>query len=210
LTVNVPLYETTEDGDTSLHPAVIAFGTYKGSCLGSAIGGGTMGAGGDVIVKKGFILASSVYESDSDQGSGIGASPSYEGDSSGSLTVESDEFSIFAYAQSGYPLNLDYVNVAYTGSEDSLAYLKVADADEQTLYEKYEKTISLDGESSTWDNAYRVEIKVAPASAASIRELDVETKSSADSPVYDLTGRRLNSAPDRGVYLKGGKKFIAR
>ena len=32
----------------------------------------------------------------------------------------------------------------------------------------------------------------------------------ADAPIYDLTGRRLNSVPQKGIYLQGGKKRVVK
>ncbi len=31
-----------------------------------------------------------------------------------------------------------------------------------------------------------------------------------DSPIYDLTGRRLNSVPEKGIYIQGGRKWIVK
>lgn len=31
-----------------------------------------------------------------------------------------------------------------------------------------------------------------------------------DSPIYDLTGRRLSSKPDKGFYIQNGKKYLIR
>lgn len=31
-----------------------------------------------------------------------------------------------------------------------------------------------------------------------------------DSPIYDLTGRRLCSKPEKGFYIQNGKKFLIR
>ena len=28
--------------------------------------------------------------------------------------------------------------------------------------------------------------------------------------IYDLTGMRLSSVPDRGIYVRGGKKYCAK
>lgn len=33
------------------------------------------------------------------------------------------------------------------------------------------------------------------------------SKKPADTAIYDLTGRRLNSKPERGIYIQGGKKY---
>lgn len=32
----------------------------------------------------------------------------------------------------------------------------------------------------------------------------------ADSAIYDLTGRRLNGKPERGIYIQGGKKYVIK
>jgi hypothetical protein len=31
-----------------------------------------------------------------------------------------------------------------------------------------------------------------------------------DSAIYDLTGRRLNGKPERGIYIQGGKKYVIK
>ena len=31
-----------------------------------------------------------------------------------------------------------------------------------------------------------------------------------DAPIYDLTGRRLKSAPEKGIYIQGGKKRVVK
>ena len=34
--------------------------------------------------------------------------------------------------------------------------------------------------------------------------------SGADDAIYDLTGRKLNVKPEKGVYIQGGKKYIEK
>ena len=41
-------------------------------------------------------------------------------------------------------------------------------------------------------------------------ETDGTSSKSADSAIYDLTGRRLNGKPERGIYIQGGKKYIIK
>lgn len=41
-------------------------------------------------------------------------------------------------------------------------------------------------------------------------ELFMAEKNTAPSPIYDLTGRRLNSLPKSGMYIQGGKVKVAR
>ena len=36
----------------------------------------------------------------------------------------------------------------------------------------------------------------------------VSTPSAADDALYDLQGRKLNSVPQHGVYIKNGKKYV--
>jgi len=38
----------------------------------------------------------------------------------------------------------------------------------------------------------------------------VNVSTDANAPVYDLMGRRVNGTPQRGIYIKAGKKFIVR
>lgn len=35
-------------------------------------------------------------------------------------------------------------------------------------------------------------------------------RTDTDAPIYDLTGRRLNSVPEKGVYIQGGKKRVVK
>ena len=38
----------------------------------------------------------------------------------------------------------------------------------------------------------------------------ITTSTTYDSAIYDLTGRRLNGKPERGIYIQGGKKYIIK
>ena len=60
-------------------------------------------------------------------------------------------------------------------------------------------------------------VSISPKSPANILpsgieevETDGTSSKSADSAIYDLTGRRLNGKPERGIYIQGGKKYIIR
>ena len=35
-------------------------------------------------------------------------------------------------------------------------------------------------------------------------------RTDTDAPIYDLTGRRLKSAPEKGIYIQGGKKRVVK
>ena len=37
---------------------------------------------------------------------------------------------------------------------------------------------------------------------------EVKQNVSSDCRIYDLTGRRLNQKPEKGVYIQNGKKFV--
>lgn len=39
---------------------------------------------------------------------------------------------------------------------------------------------------------------------------DTPSSKPSDSAIYDLTGRRLNGKPERGIYIQGGKKYIIK
>lgn len=39
---------------------------------------------------------------------------------------------------------------------------------------------------------------------------DTPSSKPADTYIYDLTGRRLNGKPERGIYIQGGKKYIIK
>jgi hypothetical protein len=39
---------------------------------------------------------------------------------------------------------------------------------------------------------------------------DTPSSKPSDSAIYDLTGRRLNGKPERGIYIQDGKKHLAR
>jgi hypothetical protein len=39
---------------------------------------------------------------------------------------------------------------------------------------------------------------------------DTPSSKPSDSAIYDFTGRRLNSKPERGIYIQDGKKHLAR
>ena len=60
-------------------------------------------------------------------------------------------------------------------------------------------------------------VSISPKSPANILpsgieevETDGSSNKSADSAIYDLTGRRLNGKPERGIYIQGGKKYIIK
>ena len=60
-------------------------------------------------------------------------------------------------------------------------------------------------------------VSISPKSPANIlpsgiEEVETEASSNnpADSAIYDLTGRRLNGKPERGIYIQGGKKYIIK
>jgi hypothetical protein len=60
-------------------------------------------------------------------------------------------------------------------------------------------------------------VSISPKSPANILpsgieevETDGSSNKPADSAIYDLTGRRLNGKPERGIYIQGGKKYIIK
>ena len=60
-------------------------------------------------------------------------------------------------------------------------------------------------------------VSISPKSPANILpsgiekvETDGTSSNPADSAIYDLTGRRLNGKPERGIYIQGGKKYIIK
>jgi hypothetical protein len=56
-------------------------------------------------------------------------------------------------------------------------------------------------------NRYKEDVFYVKDVATNINNI---TKNTADSAIYDLTGRRLNGKPERGIYIQGGKKYIAK
>ena len=60
-------------------------------------------------------------------------------------------------------------------------------------------------------------VSISPKSPANILpsgieevETDGSSNNPADSAIYDLTGRRLNGKPERGIYIQGGKKYVIK
>ena len=60
-------------------------------------------------------------------------------------------------------------------------------------------------------------VSISPKSPAEILPSGIEevrtdgsSSNPADSAIYDLTGRRLNGKPERGIYIQGGKKYIIK
>lgn len=49
-----------------------------------------------------------------------------------------------------------------------------------------------------------VSIKCQPTSVNSLKAV------SDNTPIFDLTGRRLNSIPEKGMYIKGGRKWLRK
>lgn len=50
---------------------------------------------------------------------------------------------------------------------------------------------------------------ILPSGIEDVRT-DGTSSNPADSAIYDLTGRRLNGKPERGIYIQGGKKYIIK
>lgn len=46
--------------------------------------------------------------------------------------------------------------------------------------------------------------------AAHILPSTFNDRMDTDAPIYDLTGRRLKSAPEKGIYIQGGKKRVVK
>ena len=38
----------------------------------------------------------------------------------------------------------------------------------------------------------------------------VKDEDDSDAPIYDMCGRRLQSVPAKGIYIKGGRKYVVR
>ena len=40
--------------------------------------------------------------------------------------------------------------------------------------------------------------------------IDIRTNSNVSSQIFDFSGRRLNSIPEKGMYIKGGRKYLIK
>ena len=38
----------------------------------------------------------------------------------------------------------------------------------------------------------------------------VKDEDDSDAPIYDMCGRRLQSVPAKGIYIKGGRKYVVK
>ena len=38
----------------------------------------------------------------------------------------------------------------------------------------------------------------------------IKEQSESDAPIYDLTGRKLDRVPEKGLYIQGGRKRLVR
>ncbi len=64
-----------------------------------------------------------------------------------------------------------------------------------------------DDEYSNWSNSITVEIEGAEEDAIEVVSAD-GTTSNADASLYDLSGRRIKKPTGRGIYIRGGRKFV--
>ena len=48
-------------------------------------------------------------------------------------------------------------------------------------------------------------VETLPASEDGIYTMDA-----ADTPIYDMMGRRLTEKPASGIYIQGGKKYLVK
>ena len=68
--------------------------------------------------------------------------------------------------------------------------------EEWTKCMNHERVITLDDLSAGWDAYSGIQMPVAGAAPG--------------EPIYDLQGRRLIEAPRKGLYIRGGKKYVGR
>jgi len=143
----------------------------------------------------------------------VGTQGTYEIPTTESKTVVANLLVGVTEEREIFGVNGSYTNFVLRSSDSEIAFYPVDNVQTMPANTAY-LPIPTYYISETFNDAKKITVVFEDGDnwpyTTGINEIESSTQQTSPSPIYDISGRRLNQVPERGLYIQNGKKYVVR